>query len=663
MAENVSAQKKQAPCGTWPSNISADLVANGSPKRFDTWIDPEHPQHVFWCESIAAEKGRSAIMMHDGGKHQCVLPRPLSAKSKVHEYGGAAYCVFNNEVFFVLADDQRVYRASLNAENFEPKALTPEDGRRYADLTFDSSHQQLFAVCEEHTSSGVKNYLVAISVSTSTDSTEPSVRVIDSGHDFYSSPKISEDGKQLLWITWDHPNMPWDASTLWLADTEGNKVTNARALCGNKKAQSICQPCWSPGGDIVFVSDKNNWWNLYSISREELSKSDPIATCILEKEAEFATPQWNFGMSHYGFISPDKIFACHFREGIWKACEIDLSGERNHLRDIEVPATSLHNVQTCEGKAVFVGSSANKANAVYQYSNGKITLLSELENPIKGAEYSLPESISFPTTDGDTAYALFYPPNNLNYNSGSELPPLIVICHGGPTAATEASLNFKIQYWTNRGFAVADVNYRGSTGYGRMFREKLHKKWGVYDVDDVCAVVDYLHEQNRIDKNRCIIKGSSAGGYTVLAALTFRETFCAGVNIYGIGDLETLVSDTHKFEARYLDSLVGDYPEEKSTYLERSPIHSIENINCPLLIFQGLKDKVVPPQQADSVFNAVKDKGIPVAYVRYPDEAHGFRQAETITHMLDSELQFYAQVFDFEYKGEQAKLKIENLNS
>ncbi|MFL0811491.1 MAG: prolyl oligopeptidase family serine peptidase [Agarilytica sp.] len=654
--------KKSAPYGTWPSSISTDMVANGSPKRFDTWIDQNNPNCLYWCESIAEEKGRTAIMMHDVKEHQCVLPRPLNVKSKVHEYGGSAYTVFNNNVFFVLADDQRVYQAQLAQANFEPRALTPDDGRRYADLVYDEQNNQLIAVCEEHTKETVKNYLVAIDINTD----KHSVTTLAQGHDFYSSPRISPDGLHILWLTWNHPNMPWDHTDLWLADIQKSAVENVRSINDRSIGQSICQPNWSPEGDIVYVSDLNNWWNLYQIKKDALTYTDrthAVAKPILEEEAEFCTPPWVFGMANYGFLNPHTIFASYSENGSWKLCLIDLSN-KNSLTHITTDLSVIHSVHCWQGQAIFVGASANKANAVYLYSSNsnEITRLSELESPVPQEEYALPKPIQFPTTNNDTAYALFYSPHNANYENNRERPPLIVICHGGPTAATETSLNFKIQYWTNRGFAVADVNYRGSTGYGREYRHKLNRQWGLVDVDDVCAVVDYLDDQKLVDKNRCVIKGSSAGGYTVLAALAFRDTFCAGVDIYGIGDLETLATDTHKFEARYLDKLVGNYPEEKALYRARSPIHAVDKISCPLLIFQGLEDKVVPPQQADNVYEAVKKKGMPVAYVRYPDEAHGFRRAETISHMLDSELQFYANIFGFDYLGDQPKLNIENLD-
>jgi len=650
--------KKTAPFGTWNSSIHPEHVAGKTPRMSDTQI---HDGRVFWCESRPAEQGRSAIMMHDHGKLQCILPHPLSAKSRVHEYGGAPYTVNGNTVYFVLADDQRIYCAEIGADPFLPRAITPEQSCRYSDIVLDHKHNRLIAVCEDHRDRDrePQNYLVSISLCD-----KPQVTVIAEGHDFFSNPRISPDGQYLIWLTWDHPNMPWDCTTLSIATLTPAGVANPRPLAQNNDA-SIFQPTWSPTGDIVFVSDQNNWWNLYRIANTQLDQAQPKAEAIFPSDTEFATPQWVFGMSTFGFIDDHSILATYTHHGRWHLCTLKFATEGSSVAQMTPLNSSCSHIQylACDkGLGAFIGASTTTGDQVFTVTDGELSNIRPQQDTIDTQEYSQPESITFPTSANQTAHALFYPPHNQNYTSDGEQPPLIVICHGGPTGACDHRLELKIQFWTNRGFAVADVNYRGSTGYGRDYRQKLNNKWGIYDVDDVCAVAQHLAREKRVDSKRCIIKGSSAGGYTVLAALAFRDTFNGGVSLYGIGDLEALAKDTHKFEARYLDKLVGTYPQEQHIYRERSPIHFVDNIQCPVILFQGLKDKVVPPNQAEKMVAAVKAKDIPVAYVTYEDEAHGFRNATTIEHMLDSEWQFYCRLFGLTRDTPiSAPLKIENL--
>lgn len=662
--------KTQAPFGSWQSPITAAMVAGKTPKIFDTLINHKR---LFWSESIAAEKGRTGIMMHDGKQHQCILPRPLSAKSKVHEYGGGAFTVEENKVYFVLDDDQRIYSRDFSQSAFIPVALTPTGNFRFADLQVDKKNHAIIAVCEEHHADDkhrVDNFLISVPMNGNQQ-----ITTLTRGHDFYSNPQISPAGDKLMWLSWDHPDMPWDNTQLWLADLSAEGIDNIRKIAGNGN-ESIFQPQWSPLGDIVFVSDKNNWWNLFSLNKNsldqnsidqtEIGQAEPKASCIYSLEAEFATPQWVFGMSTYGFLDDYTIFATYTQNGIWKLIKIHLdkintAAGTAHIEEVKTALSDFEYLSAGSGIAACVGSSSSQVKTLLLYKDENFEAVTTSPALVDSEEYSQPQPIEFDTTDNQSARALYYPPQNTHYDNNNSLPPLIVICHGGPTGASESSLNLKIQYWTNRGFAVADVNYRGSTGYGREFRHRLFNKWGVYDVDDVCAVVSYLSAQNLIDKDKCIIKGSSAGGYTVLAALAFKDTFRAGVSLYGIGDLEMLANDTHKFEARYLDKLIGPYPEQAAIYRQRSPIHYVEKINCPLLVFQGLLDKVVPPNQAESLVNSVKSKGLPVAYVTYANEAHGFRQCETIEHMLDSELQFYSRVFNFAIETPQHPLAIENI--
>lgn len=633
--------KKHAPFGCWPSTISADLVGGKTPRISEARV---YGDAVFWLETQPEEKGRNAIMMQRNGETVCVLPRPLSSQSKVHEYGGGSYAVHGDDVYFVLADDQRIYHLSIQASidgKAEPQAITPDDGRRYADLKVDAARNALIAVCEEHTdggANGVANYLVSISLEAA-----HSIQTLHSGHDFYSNPEISPDGKHLSFLTWDHPNLPWDNTQLWcisLNDETPSVVGDARLIAGNGD-ESIFQPQWSEDGALLFVSDRENWWNIYECA--DIGASTPSIRAVTNLDAEFATPQWTFAMSTFANFNKQTLIAAYTQAGRWHLCYVDrASGE---LTTIDTTSSVIESVHAANSTAVFIGANPAELPAVFRAHEGQISALTFPPKLIDDKDVALPASMSYPTSDDQQSHLLFYPPTNNGFTSADEKPPVIVLSHGGPTGATESQLNFKIQFWTNRGFAVADVNYRGSTGYGREFRRSLYLKWGEYDVDDVCCAVDYLAKQGLIDPQRSIIKGSSAGGYTTLAALAFRDTFAAGVSLYGIGDLELLATDTHKFEARYMDQLVGPYPQEQALYKQRSPLNSVDKINCPLLVFQGLKDKVVPPNQAQAMVEATSKKGLAVAYVTYEDEAHGFRNPDNVQHMLDAELQFYSAIF------------------
>lgn len=643
--------KTQRAYGSWPSSISTDMVIKGSPKLQETTINNGR---IFWLQTLPDEKGRVSIMSYDGSQIQSILPRPLSAKSKVHEYGGGSYLIDDNMVYFVLADDQRIYAAEIGSTSataaFSPTALIPENDERqlrFADLRLDRTHNRLIAVCEEHRSDTREplNYLAAIDLNGS------GTKTLVEGCDFYASPAISPCGKWLCWLSWNHPNMPWDATQLWLAAIQDNgELSTPRLIAGNGN-ESLFQPRWSPDGDLFFVSDRNNWWNIYRYAVRDTEISQ-----VTFLEAEFATPQWTFNMSTYAFLNSNTIIATYSRNGRWFLASIDISDPANAvLKNIETEVTSIYGISAADHHGAFIGASEDGLPAIYRY-NEKDSPSTNAINPLPlevGADdVSRPNAITFTTTRGEKAYGYFYPPANADYHNNDARPPLIVTCHGGPTGATENSLDLKIQYWTNRGFAVLDVNYRGSTGYGRNYRQLLYKNWGIYDVDDVCAAAEYAVAQGWADPERLIIKGSSAGGYTVLAALTFRDTFKVGVSLYGIGDLDTLVQDTHKFEAKYLDKLVGDYEREHDLYEQRSPINYTEKLSCPLLVFQGLEDKVVPPNQAIKMVDAVKQKGLPVAYVEYADEAHGFRNSRNIAHMLKAEQYFYGRIFDIPLPGE-----------
>ena len=633
--------KKIATPGTWVSSISAEMVASSSPRLAEPYIDE---QRIFWLQTRPEEAGRNAIMMYHNGQSQCILPHPLSAKSKVHEYGGGSYTVNDNMLYFVLAEDQQIYRAKISDQSFTPEKLTTNENLRFADLCLDKQRNILVAVCEDHsvTKQEPKNYLISISLRETNE-----MHVLHNSHDFYSNPEISPDGTTLCWIGWNHPNMPWDHNFLYTATLNDDLKLTDIILVAGESPESIFQPQWSPDGKLYCVSDRNNWWNIYYVDNNKLL---PVTNI----HAEFATPQWTFNMSTYGFLNSSTILATYSQHGSWSLCRIDLPS--GGIKNLNSECSYIYGISCHQDKAVFIGSSPTSLTTIYHVQNCDLMPLITSRPPINSEDISIPQAITFGEQD-KTAYAFYYPPVNANYTSDSA-PPMIVICHGGPTGATHNSLELKIQYWTNRGFAVMDVNYRGSTGYGREFRHQLHYQWGVYDVEDVCTAAQYAIENNLAKPGQCIIRGSSAGGYTVLAALAFTDQFDIGVSLYGIGDLETLVKDTHKFEARYLDSLVGDYPDKVDIYKQRSPIHYTQNISCPLLVYQGLEDKVVPPNQATEMVATVKQNQLPVAIVMFENEGHGFRRAENIQKMLHTELEFYQRILNLD--GHSKILTIEN---
>lgn len=621
--------KNTLPYGIWPSALSAEKVASAAPKI-------NHIQScnglITWVESRPNEGGRNVIVGRSKeGLVTDLIPAPYSHHSRVHEYGGMAYRLLENSLYFVNASDQRIYHQTIGASS--PLAIT-EAGARFADLIVDSTNNRLIAVCEQHNgTSEAENYLVGISLEAGNHQLE----TLAKGADFYAYPSISPDGKSLCWIQWHHPNMPWDSTQLWQADIDNHSLRNKRLIAGGDGYESIFQPQWSPDNKLYYVSDRNNWWNIYSAE----------SGIIIDMPAEFATPLWQFGMSTYGFVDANTIGCLWTQQGVWHCGFMDIT------KEILTPVPCLYQsmqAACCSSDSLYmVAGAPDIADQVIAVSQQGIveTIHSPASLNIASEDLAKPESILFPTANNTKVQAFFYPPTHSQYQGeDKQLPPVIAICHGGPTGATDCSLNLKIQYWTSRGFAVVDINYRGSTGFGRDYRNALNGVWGVADIEDTQYAIKFLTAEQKIDPQRCIIRGSSAGGYTVLSALTFTDTFKAGASLYGIGNLETLASDTHKFESRYLDKLVGPYPEQQNIYHQRSPINHIDQLNCPVIFLQGLEDKVVPPNQAELMVNSLKEKGIPVVYVKFPDEGHGFRKAENIIRAMQAELDFYCDVFD-----------------
>ena len=659
------AERKIAPYGSWKTPVTSDLIVRGSVGLGMTALDGDD---VYWLEVRPSEAGRSVIVRRGGdGRVRDVNPQPTGARTRVHEYGGGDFAVSGGTVYFSNFADQRLYR--VRAEGGEPRAITPAGvDLRFADAVFDSRRARLIAVREDHTGGGHEpaNAIVAIDakaegVGDAGDGGDAG-RVLAEGYDFYSSPRVSPDGRRLAWLAWRHPNMPWDGTELWVAEFgDDGALLNERRVAGGE-SESIFQPEWSPSGALHFVSDRGGWWNLYRANVEG-GAAAPEPLC--EMEAEFGEPQWGFGMSTYAFVSRDRIVCAYTVRGLSRLGEIDAATRR--LRPIETPYTDITYVRASleTGRVVFrAGSPALPASIVsLDPATGREEALrrsSELH--IDEGYLSAGDPVEFPTEGNSTAHGFYYAPRNRDFRAPEgERPPLIVVSHGGPTGAASNALSLKLQFWTGRGFAVLDVNYGGSTGYGRAYRERLNGKWGVVDVDDCVNGARHLVARGLADGDRCVITGGSAGGYTTLAALTFRAQFRAGASHYGVSDLVALVRDTHKFEARYLDRLVGPYPARSDLYHERAPVNFAERISCPVIFFQGLEDKVVPPNQAEMMVEALRKKGLPVAYVPFEGEQHGFRRAENIKRALDGELYFYSRVFGFELADAVEPVEIENL--
>lgn len=640
--------KKIVKYGSWKSPITSDLIVAGTIGLGDITFDGDD---LYWIESRPSERGRSVIVRcTPDGTVTDITPPDFNSRTTVHEYGGGAYLVDGGVVYSSNFSDQQLYRQEKDRE---PQAITSTPKMRYADGVLDKHRNLIFCVREDHTQGGRD----AINTLTKINSDgDEAGEVIVSGNDFYSSPRLSPDGKQLAWLTWNHPNMPWDGTELWIGDLdEAGRIGASRRVAGGK-LESIFQPEWSPGGALHFVSDRTGWWNLYRLGDDGIEP-------LYEMSAEFGLPQWVFRMSTYAFQSEEKIICTYCVQGNWHLASLDVS--RHKLETIEVPYKEITNLRTAGGSAAFCGGSPREPLSIVRVdlTTHQTTLLKRSNSvEIDEGYLSFAQQVEYPTEQGRTAYAFFYPPTNSDYEAkGTERPPLIVISHGGPTAATATTLKLNIQYWTSRGFGVLDVNYGGSTGYGRPYRQRLNGQWGVVDVDDCVNGARYLADRGDADINRLIIRGGSAGGYTTLAALTFRNVFKAGASYYGISDLELLEQDCHKFESRYNHSMIGPYPERKDVYWGRSPIHFTERLSCPIILFQGLEDKVVPPNQAEMMYDAALRKGLPVAYVPFEGEQHGFRKAENIKRSLDGELYFYSKVFGFELAEPVEPVNIANL--
>jgi dipeptidyl aminopeptidase/acylaminoacyl peptidase len=639
------------PYGSWESPITADLITEGGLRLGEVHVDSST---VYWLEGRPEESGRYVIVrLLESGETEDVNPAPFNARNAVHEYGGGAYIVQDGTVYFTNWDDQRIYKVE---EGGVPEPITAEPaierGDRYADLRVSGDSNWILCVRESHNEDReADNDLVAVATDGSGD-----IQVLASGRNFYSSPRENWADGKICWLEWDHPNMPWDGCELFVSDFDSSNgtVSNSERVSGSTDI-SIVQPEWAPDGTLVFISDESGWWNLTKYSDDAVSP-------ILAEEKDHGGPAWQFGFSTYGFSDEGLIILKGSEDGKGQFRSVSLDGKANVVS--EVPHTSIAELNLIDDSAVYVGASPVSAAEIVrvEFGSSEVSTLKVSSDIELDPEFlSVPEEITFPTTFDGSAHAYYYAPKNPNFEGGnSEKPPLLVISHGGPTSSTSSALSLPIQFWTSRGIAVVDVNYRGSTGYGREYRDALKGNWGVYDTDDCIAAADYLVEQGLVDTDRVAIKGGSAGGYTTINALTFYDRFAVGATYYGIADLSVFIGDTHKYESRYLDSLIGPYPEAKQLYHDRSAINFTDRLSCPMIILQGIEDKIVPPSQAEIMAGALRDKGIPFSLMMFEGEQHGFRQSENIKASLEGELYFYGRVLGFTPAGGITTVEIEN---
>lgn len=647
-----------APYGAWSSPITAEMVARAGTSLSAPWLTNGM---AWWLEGRPAESGRVVLMHADAGAEPVdVTPAGFNVRTMAHEYGGGAYCVHGGTAFFSNFEDQRLYRLDPGSEQV---AITPEVAglaHRYADGRITADGSLWIGVRERHEGNGRPDEVVNELVAIPTDGSA-APRTIAGGRDFYSSPRISPDGTRLSFLAWNLPWMPWDGCELVVAELASDgSLTGTTHVGGVDGEESIWQPDWSPAGELVFASDRSGWWNLEGIR-------DGVRRVLHQAEAEFGYPAWTFGGRSFSFLEDGRIVCAYDRDGRTFFAVLDPeSGELSDL-DLEYDALRGLSCVSAEGSSVLVvaGSATIPHELVrLDVATGSLEVLrTSTRVPVDTSYFSVPRAIEFPTEGSLTAHALLYPPTHPDHDAPEgERPPLLVMSHGGPTAHATPLFDLEKQFWTSRGFAVVDVNYGGSTGYGREYRERLNGQWGVVDLHDCVNAARYLVGQGEADPERLLITGGSAGGYTTICALTFTDDFAAGTSYFGLADLEQFAGgETHKFELQYEYTLVGPYPEAAALYRERSPIHFADQITTPMLVQQGADDKVVPPSHAELIVAALRAGGIPHAYLLYEGEGHGFRKAENIVRSLEAELSFYLQILGIEPGDPLPRLAIEHL--
>ena len=662
-----------APFGTWPSPITPGTITTRTVRLSQVRVDGAD---TYWVEQRASQAGRSVLLRRGGdGSVGEVLPLTPSdelvdTRTRVHEYGGRAYAVDSGTVVVSHAGDGRLYRYDVAHPMRGLVPLTIYGDVRHGDLEIDTARGLVYAVREDHRAGGeAVNSLVAVPLDGSAAREDAPVTTVVAGTDFVASPTLSPDGEHLAWITWDHPSMPWDSTTLHVGDLlPDGRIGDQTVVGGDGEAAS--EPRWTEECDLVHVSNASGFSNLYrtegfprrGTNREGWTtglRTRPLHPA----EATFTSPAWALGPHHYDVLDGEHLIASWARDGVWHLGTIRLSN--GQMEEWNIGWQPLGNVASSAGRVVMLADNEMEPPAIIEVRDGCVEVLrgsGELVAETIGV--SLPTPVTWPTTAQATAHGFFYPPASASRNGpDDELPPLIVNVHGGPTAAARPGYNLSIQYWTTRGFAYLDVNYRGSTGYGTRYRHALNGHWGVYDVDDVIAGAELLAASGRVDPARIAVRGASAGGFTVLSALTRSTVFSAATSLYGVADLARLTRTTHKFESRYIGTLVGAAGADDPVLAERSPLHHIDSIHAPLLLLQGSEDPIVPADQATAMYEAVRDRGLPVALEVFQGEGHGLRMASSIHRALRVELSFYAQVWGLESSEEDPIMAhVENLS-
>jgi dipeptidyl aminopeptidase/acylaminoacyl peptidase len=638
-------RKQAAPCGAWTSPITASLVAAGSSPLSQVALDGDD---LYWLAGRASEGGRTTLLRQRDGEVAELTPAPFNVRTRVHEYGGGALLAAGGSVWFSHFTDNRIYCVCGDAE---PQPMSAGGALRYADFVLDAARARLVGVREDHSAGATYpvNTLCAIGF----DGAE---KVLVDGSDFYSSPRLSPDGNQLAWLSWDHPRMPWQGTELWLADVAvDGTLVNGRLVAGGA-SEAIVQPEWSPDGTLYFVSDRSGWWNLHRYS-------GGVVHPVCPREAEFGLPHWTFGASMYGFRSEDEIVCAYIEGGVTHLARLAL--QTGDLTAIDTPYQEIRDLRVTDRSVALLGGAPTIASelARIDLQTGRREVLAKSIGQLPDVGFlSVPQAISYPSMHGRTSHAFYYPPNNAGFEPlAGELPPLMVIGHGGPTGMASSTLKLATQFWTSRGIAVLDVNYGGSTGFGRAYRDLLREQWGVVDVEDCVAGARYLAEQGLVDPERLVIRGGSAGGLTTLCALAFHDVFKAGASYYGVSDLKGLDADSHKFESHYNEYLIAPKARAEAVYTERSPINHSDKLDRPMIFFQGLDDKVVPPPQSEVMVQALRARSVPVAYLTLEGEGHGFRKAHSIVRTLEAELYFYLRVFGIPVPADLPSIEIENL--
>jgi dipeptidyl aminopeptidase/acylaminoacyl peptidase len=646
-----------SPYGSWASPLSAEALAAGGINFSDL---RSANGRLYWVENVPARGGEVALFSFGEGVSTQVTPNGANVRTRVHEYGGAPFIVVGDTIYYSQLSDQRLYELKPGGT---PMPVTPPN-YRYADCIAlpraEKSAAALLCVREDHTDPAhVRNALVRLPLAgAGAGAGVGPGEVLFDGSDFVSYPRLSPDGRRLAFITWNHPNMPWDGTELKVAELTAAGLKPPRVVAGGA-AESVLEPQWDADGTLYFISDRSGFWNLYA---DRAGGAQPI----WPRAAEFAAPLWSFGQSNYVLLGDGRAVVCFRERGIARLAVVDL--KKGTGRELDLPFVEFSHLTGVDSQhvAAVAGHAKSLASIVrIDIDSGKATALrSAGESPLQGDSISSAVPIDFPSAHGRTAHAFYYAPTNPRYRPvAGTLPPLLALVHGGPTSQASPALRSSVQFWTSRGIAVVDVNYGGSSGYGRAYRQLLNGSWGVVDVEDVIAAVRFLVRTQRADGMRTAISGGSAGGYTVLVALSTSDVFHAGTDRFGVSDMTALARDTHKFESRYLDSLIGPLPEAQAIYDARSPLNHLDGFKVPVLVLQGADDPVVPPNQSQRIVDALRARQVPVAYILYPGESHGFRKPETIINSQQAELAFYGRVFGFKPADRLPPVKIEGLTA